>query len=158
MDKCLLHRNDRDISTKRGESFKAHVSIQCYLNTEMKVGDKHTDFEDQVTVHPNKTVCLPMSAIRTSSMANQDHSVVVVEGPSNQLILDTVQTLSLEPVQRDLSLLSTESASLPIDVSDHQVLTVRDVPIIQDSGGDDSGDVDRSEIPYVHQIAQDIDK
>ncbi len=99
-----------------------------------------------------------MSAIRTSSMANEDHSFVVVEGPSNHLILDTVQTLSLELVQRELSFSSTESASLPIDVSDHQVLTVRDVPIIQDNGCDDSGDVDRSEIPYVHHISQDIDK
>ncbi len=83
---------------------------------------------------------------------------MVIEGPSNQLILDTVKTLSLELVQRDLSLLSTESASLPIVVSYHQVLTVRDVPIIQDNGGEDSGDVDRSEIPYVHHIAHDIDK
>ncbi len=88
----------------------------------------------------------------------RDHSIVVVEGPSNQLILDTVLTLSLEPVQRNLSFSFTESASLPIDVSDHQVLTTRDVPIIQDSGGDDPSHVDRSEIPYVHNIAQDIDR
>ncbi len=164
MEKCLQHKNYRDISTKRGESFKADVSIPCSLNSEMKVGDnhtevlKHTDFEDHVTLHPNKTVSLPMSSIRTSSMmANQDHSFVVIEGQSSQLISDTVQMLSLEPVQRDLSFSSTESASLPTYVCDHQVLTVWDVPIIQYSDGDDPCDVDRSQIPYVHQIAQDID-
>ncbi len=111
MEKCLQHKNDRDISTERGESLKANISIQCSLNSEMKVGDnhtevlKHTDFEDHVTVHPNKTVSLTMSSIRTSSMAHQDHSCVVVEGPSNQLILDTVQTLSPEQVQRDFIIL-----------------------------------------------------
>ncbi len=163
MEKCLQYRNERDISTERGESFKADVSIQCSLNTEMKLGDnhtvvlKHTDFEDHVTVHPNKTVCLPMSSTRTSSMANQDHSFVVIDGLSNQLISDTVQTFSLEPVQRNLSFSSTESASLPIDVGNHQVLTARDVPIIQDSRGDDPGHVDRSEIPYAHHKEQDID-
>ncbi len=109
-------------------------------------------------MHPNTTVSLPVSSIRTSSMAHQDHSLVVVEGPSNQLILDTVQMLSLEPLQRDLSLSSTEYASLPKVVSDHQVLTVRDVPIIQENRGDNPGDMDRSEIPYVHQVTQDFDQ
>ncbi len=52
---------------KRGDSLKADISIECFLNPEMKDANKytevlkHTDFEDQVTVHPNKTVCLPMS-------------------------------------------------------------------------------------------------